>query len=82
MTSFYEDDIAERQYLETYLNIADPLVVIASLIYIQDHYDCGLCHISNHLPKSCKATREALSSEELEGYRGELGDGPKLFGNF
>lgn len=52
------------QYLEAYLkyleNIADPLVVIARLIYIPDHYDYGLCHISNHLPKKVVKQLEKL----------------------
>ena len=41
-----------------------------------------MSHFQSSAKKSCKATREALSSEELEGYRGEPGDGPKPSGNF
>ncbi len=47
--------IRRDQYLETYMkyieNIADPLVQIVRLIYTPRHYDYGLCHITDHLPK-------------------------------
>lgn len=47
--------IMRNQYLEAFEkyidDIANPLVTIARLIYTPSHYDYGLCHISNHLPK-------------------------------
>lgn len=48
--------IKRGEYLEAYMkyidNIANPLVIIARLIYTPRHYDYVLCHISDHLPES------------------------------
>lgn len=59
-----EKYIKRNQYLEAYLkyieNIADPLVIIARLIYTPRHYSYGLCHISNHLPYSVVKDLEQL----------------------
>lgn len=50
-----EKYIRRNQYLEAYMkyieDIAEPLVVIARLIYTPEHYDYKLCHITDHLPK-------------------------------
>lgn len=58
--------IKRNQYLEAYTkyidNIANPLVTIARLLYIPRHYDYGLCHISNHLPKEVVEELETLYS--------------------
>ena len=47
--------IKRNQYGEAYLkyieNIADPLVIIARIIYTPNHLDYGLCHINDHLPQ-------------------------------
>ena len=47
--------IKRKQYLEAYMkymgNVAEPLITIARLIYTPRHYDYGLCHVTNHLPK-------------------------------
>lgn len=56
--------INREQYLEAYAkyidNIANPLVIIARLIYTPNHIDYELCHISNHLPKEAVAQLEKL----------------------
>ncbi len=56
--------IKRNQYLEAYTkyidNIANPLVTIARLIDTPRHYDYGLCHISDHLPKKVVEELETL----------------------
>lgn len=56
--------IYRNQYLEAYMEymkiIADPLVVIARLIYTPRHYEYELCHISNHLPMDVVKELEQL----------------------
>lgn len=58
--------IKRNQYLEAYTkyidNIANPLVTIARLQYTPRHYNYGLCHISNHLPKEVVEELETLYS--------------------
>ncbi len=59
-----EKYINRNQYLEAYMkyieNIANPLVVIARLIYTPRHYGYELCHISDHLPKDVVEKLEDL----------------------
>lgn len=56
--------IKRNQYLEAYEkyidNVANSLVTITRLIYTPRHYDYGLCHISNHLPKETIEELETL----------------------
>ena len=51
-------------YLEAYAkyldNIAEPLVTIARLIWLPEHYDYSLCHISAHLPDTVVEELERL----------------------
>ena len=59
-----EKYIHRNQYLEAYMkyieNVANPLVVIARLIYTPRHYGYELCHISDHLPKDVVEELESL----------------------
>ncbi|MBP5726940.1 MAG: hypothetical protein J6Y48_07670 [Clostridia bacterium] len=61
-------------YLEAYAkyldNIAEPLVTIARLIWLPEHYDYSLCHISSHLPdvvvKELEKLYRVRSLEDIE----------------
>lgn len=61
-------------YLEAYAkyldNIAQPLVTIARLIGMPEHYDYSLCHVSAHLPEETVKELEKLyrvrSLEDIE----------------
>ena len=59
-----EKYIHRNQYLEAYMkyieNVANPIVVIARLIYTPRHYGYELCHISDHLPKDVVEELESL----------------------
>lgn len=56
--------IKRSKYLEAYMKYLEcvvyPLITIARLIYIPRHYDYGLCHITDHLPKNIANEIEAL----------------------